>query len=80
MTMWELAQAARQARLTEVVRRMVVLWNGLVFHVFGTGQRVLGIPDAWQSTARMMRALAKQLSVIRASRGRHFLIEATRSS
>jgi SAM-dependent methyltransferase len=51
MTMWELAQAARRARLKEVVRRMVVLWNGLVFHVFGDSQRVLGICDAWQSTA-----------------------------
>jgi len=80
MTMWELAQAARRARLKEVVRGMVVLWNGLVFHMFGTSQRVLGIRDTWQSTARMTRALAKHFSEIRVSRGRHFLIEATRRS
>jgi hypothetical protein len=57
---------------------MVVLWNGLVFHVFGTSQRVLGTRDAWQSTARMTHALATPFSGIRVSRRRQSLIEGTR--
>jgi ubiquinone/menaquinone biosynthesis C-methylase UbiE len=80
MTWHELAQAARGARLKEVVRRMVVLWNGLAFHLFGTSQSVFGIRDAWQSSSRMTRALTQHFTDIRVGRGRHFLIEATRRS
>ena len=78
MTFAELGSAARRAKIKEVVRRMVVLMNGLAFHLFGSSRTFLGIRDSWQSASRMTRALAKDFTDIRVTTGRHFLIEATR--
>jgi hypothetical protein len=59
--------------------RSIVLVNGLTFHLFGTGRRLLGIRDSWQSETRMRRELAPAFDDIRVTRnGRHFLIEAIR--
>ena len=78
MTLGEFASAARKGRVREVVRRFVVLLNGLAFHVSGTGRRFLGIRDSWQSASRMTRELQQDFTEIRVRSGRHFLIEATR--
>ena len=78
MTFGELGGAVRRGRIKEVVRRMVVLLNGLTFHLLGTNRSFLGIRDSWQSASRMTRVLAKEFTDIRVTRGRHFLIEATR--
>lgn len=78
MTFAELGSAARRGRAKEVVRRVVVLMNGLVFHYFGSSRSFLGIRDSWQSVSRMTRVLEKDFTDIRVTTGRHFLIEATR--
>jgi len=78
MTIAELGDAARHLRIREVVRRIVVLLNGLSFHLFGTSRRFLGVRDSWQSTSRMKRELEQSFTDIRITTGRHFLIEATR--
>ena len=78
MTLVEIRQAARRARIKEVVRRGVVLMNGLVFHLSGSSRSFLGIKDSWQSASRMTRVLKNDFTDIRISTGRHFLVEATR--
>lgn len=78
MTFTEIGRAALRGRIKEVVRRMVVLMNGLTFHLFGSSKRFLGVRDSWQSASRMTRELAKDFTDIRVTTGRHFLIEANR--
>ena len=78
MTFAEMGSAARRGRIKEVVRRIVVLVNGLVFHLSGSSRSVLGIRDSWQSASRMTRVLSKDFTDIRVTTGHHFLIEATR--
>jgi SAM-dependent methyltransferase len=78
MTIAEMRIAARHGKIKEIARRMIVLLNGMAFHLFGTNRKFLGIRDSWQSASRMTRVLAKDFTAIKVSRGRHFLIEATR--
>ncbi len=80
MTFAELGSAARRGRLAEVVRRTLVLLNGMAFHLFGTSKRFLGVRDSWQGASSMKRELSRDFTDIRISQGRHFLIEATRRS
>lgn len=80
MTLDEMGSAARRGRIKEVVRRTVVLMNGLAFHLSGTSKRLLGVRDSWQSASRMRHELERHFTDIRVSTGRHFLIEATRHS
>lgn len=78
MTMAEMGDAARRGRFKEVVRRTVALMNGLAFHLFGSSTAFLGVRDSWQSASRMTRQLDRNFTDVRITRGRHFLIEATR--
>jgi SAM-dependent methyltransferase len=79
MTLQELRDSIRAGRLKETVRRFIVLLNGIAFHVSGTGHRLLGIRDSWQSAGRMRRELEPHFRDIRVStRQGLFLIEATR--
>jgi SAM-dependent methyltransferase len=79
MILGQLGKAIRAVRVKECVMRSIVLVNGLTFHLFGTGRRLLGIRDSWQSETRMRRELAPAFDDIRVTRnGRHFLIEAIR--
>jgi ubiquinone/menaquinone biosynthesis C-methylase UbiE len=78
MTFSALVGAARRGRIKEVLRRVIVLMNGLAFHLFGTSRRLFGIRDSWQGKSRMTRELEKDFKGVRVTTGRHFLIEATR--
>jgi SAM-dependent methyltransferase len=78
MTWGELVGAMREGRFREMARRIVVLLNGLAFHLFGTSRRLLGVRDSWQSASRMTRELQQNFTDIRIGTGRHFLVEATR--
>jgi hypothetical protein len=79
MIFGQIGRAIRRGRLKELVMRKIVLLNGLAFHLFGTGRRILGIRDSWQSESRMRRELDKEFKdVVVTTNGRHFLIEATR--
>lgn len=78
MTFAEIGAAARRGRPREFVRRVIVLLNGLAFHLFGSSRRILGIRDSWQGASRMRRELARDFRDVRVTTGRHFLIEATR--
>lgn len=79
MTLHELRASIRAARFKEAARRFIVLLNGLAFHVSGTGRRLLGVRDSWQSAGRVQRELEKHFRDIRVStRPSLFLIEATR--
>jgi SAM-dependent methyltransferase len=79
MTFGQIGRAVRTGRVKELVMRTIVLANGLAFHLFGTGRRILGIRDSWQSESRMRRELDKGFRDVKVTtNGRHFLIEATR--
>ena len=78
MIFGELGRAISQGRIKDVVRRIIALGNGTAFHLTGTGHRLLGIRDSWQSESRMRRELARDFAQVRVTRERHFLIEATR--
>lgn len=79
MTVRELAEALARGRLKEAVRRLITLANGLAFHISGTGRRLGGVRDSWQSEGRMRRELARDFEEVRISRVRgQFLIEASR--
>jgi len=79
MIFGQIGRAIRRGRLKELVMRSIVLLNGLAFHLFGTGRRILGIRDSWQSESRMRRELEKEFKDVTVTmNGRHFLIEATR--
>ena len=78
MMFGQIGKAVRTARMKELVMGTVVLANGLVFHLFGSGRRILGIRESWQSEARMKRELEKSFKDVKVTYGRHFLIEATR--
>lgn len=78
MIFGQIGRAIRRGRVKELVMRSIVLMNGLAFHVSGTGRRVLGIRDSWQSESRMRRELERNFRDIRITRARFFLIEATR--
>ena len=78
MMFGQIGKAVRTARLKELVMGTIVLANGLAFHLFGTGRRILGIRESWQSEARMRRELEKSFKDVKVTHGRHFLIEATR--
>lgn len=75
----QLGKALRGARVKEFVGASIFLANGLAFHFLGTGRRILGMRDSWQSEARMRRELGVWFNEIRVtSNERLFLIEATR--
>jgi|SRR5688572_16598223 len=78
MMFGQIGKAVRTARLKELIMGTIVLANGLAFHLFGTGRRILGIRESWQSEARMRRELEKSFKDVKVTYGRHFLIEATR--
>lgn len=79
MILGQIARAVRRGRVKELAMRTIVLMNGLTFHLFGTGRRILGIRDSWQSISRMRHELETSFRDIRVTNnGRHFLIEATR--
>ncbi|HEY5546116.1 MAG TPA: class I SAM-dependent methyltransferase [Gemmatimonadaceae bacterium] len=79
MIFGQIGRAVRRGRVKELIMRSIVLMNGLAFHIFGTGRRILGIRDSWQSRTRMRRELDKGFKDVRVTtNGRHFLIEATR--
>lgn len=78
MTFGQIRKAVRTGRMKELAMRAIVLANGLTFHFFGTGRRILGIRDSWQSETRMRRELEKSFKDVKVTYGRHFLIEATR--
>ena len=80
MTFSEMGKAARRGRVIEVVRRTLVLLNGLAFHLLGSSQHFLGVRDSWQAASSMKRELSRYFTDVRVSHGRHFLIEATRRS
>ncbi len=78
MAFGQLEKAVRGARVKEFIAGSVFLANGLAFHFFGTGRRILGVRDSWQSEARMRRELGVRFDQIRVtSNERLFLIEAT---
>ena len=77
MTLGEMGDAIRRAKIKEFVGRTAVLVNGLAFHLFGISRHLL-IRDSWQSASRMKRELEKDFRDVRVTSGRHFLIEATR--
>jgi ubiquinone/menaquinone biosynthesis C-methylase UbiE len=78
MTLGEMGAAARRGRIKELVRRTIVLLNGVVFDWFGSSRRLLGIRDSWQGVSRMTRELEKNFRDVRVVTSPHFLIEATR--
>jgi ubiquinone/menaquinone biosynthesis C-methylase UbiE len=78
MTLGQIRKAVRTGRMKELAMRTIVLANGLAFHFFGTGRRILGIRDFWQSETRKRREREKSFKDVKVTYGRHFLIEATR--
>lgn len=79
MAFGQLRKALRGARLKEFITGSIFLANGLAFHIFGTGRRILGVRESWQSESRMRRELEKEFTDVRvSSNGRSFLVEARR--
>ena len=78
MTFGQMGRAVRRGRVKELVMRSIVLVNGLQFHLSGSGRRMLGIRDSWQSESRMRRELDPWFRDVRVTVKRHFLIDATR--
>ena len=79
MAFGQLAKAVRGARVKEFITGSIFLANGLAFHILGTGRRILGIRESWQSETRMRRELQRDFTDVRvSSNGRYFLVEATR--
>jgi SAM-dependent methyltransferase len=81
MAFRQIGNALSRGRLKELIAGAIFLSNGLAFHVFGTGRRILGVRESWQSEARMRQELRKWFGDIRVtSTETLFLIEATRSN
>ena len=79
MAFGQLGKAIRERRVKEFVGASIFLANGLAFHFLGTGRRILGARDSWQSETRMRRELGEWFSQISVTSNEHlFLIEATR--
>ena len=79
MIFGQMGEAARTGHLKELAMRTIQLANGAAFHFFGTGRRLLGNRDSWQSEARMRRELDKYFTNVKITvDDRHFLVEATR--
>ena len=79
MILGQMGEAVRSGRLKELAMRTIQLANGAAFHFFGTGRRLLGNRDSWQSEARMRRELDKYFTDVKVTANDHyFLIEAAR--
>lgn len=79
MAFSQIGRALRNARLKDFITGSIFLANGLVFHVFGTGGRILGVRNSWQSKTRMRRELESDFRDVRVNlTRRYFLVEATR--
>jgi len=78
MAIGQIGNAVRNGRLKEFIGASIFLANGLAFHIFGSGRRILGFRDSWQSETRMRRELGAWFNEIKVtSNERLFLIEAT---
>jgi ubiquinone/menaquinone biosynthesis C-methylase UbiE len=79
MTFSQIGRAVKAGRVKEFVTGTVELANGLAFHISGTGRRLMGIRDSWQSESRMRRELDRHFKDVKVtSNERHFLVEAVR--
>ena len=79
MTFGEMKRAIVSGNVKEFIRRIIVLLNGLTFHLTGTTRHLFGVRDSWQGVSRMQKELSKQFTDIRStSQHGQFLIEAIR--